>query len=317
MRGTVLGYDMTRGSGEILGSDGVQYTFVGDQVKSGWPLANGQEVNFEVGSNGLAFDIHAIFGGQMLGSGGYKQSLDMGRVFNRTFAAIKQNGLIYFGAAAVLVGIPQLMTMGMTPNIETGAPSPAGVVIGVIGWLAFIVGSYLLQGGLVKSAFNSFSGKSTDPQDSFKEGLRKFLPLLGLAIISTLGISLALLLFIIPGLILMVLWIVGVPVLVVEKRGVFESLQRSQDLTKGYRWPLFGIAVIYFFLAMLVQLMIGLLFGGIGAVISQPLIMNAIGGVISNVVACVVSAVGVSALYYELRTVKEGALVDDLAAVFD
>ncbi|MFW8695946.1 hypothetical protein ACOI9Y_35795, partial [Mesorhizobium japonicum] len=56
---------------------------------------------------------------------------------------------------------------------------------------------------------------------------------------------------------LTVLWSVSAPAVVAEKRGVFEAMQRSRDLTRGYRWHIFGLLVIYLVLSMIVGMLVG------------------------------------------------------------
>ena len=42
-----------------------------------------------------------------------------------------------------------------------------------------------------------------------------------------------------------VAWIVAAPAQVVERTGVFGAFSRSAELTRGHRWPIFGLLVIY------------------------------------------------------------------------
>ncbi|MDP0959003.1 hypothetical protein Q6334_28190, partial [Klebsiella pneumoniae] len=91
------------------------------------------------------------------------------------------------------------------------------------------------------AAVNGFNGKATSFGQAFDVGVKMFLPLLGFAIIAALGAGLGYLALIVPGVIISVMWSVASPAVVVEKRGVLESLQRSRDLTRGYRWNVFGL----------------------------------------------------------------------------
>ena len=52
-------------------------------------------------------------------------------------------------------------------------------------------------------------------------------------LVMTLGILVGLMLLIVPGLILMVMWYVAVPVCVVERAGPIGSLGRSQRAHQG------------------------------------------------------------------------------------
>jgi hypothetical protein len=189
-----------------------------------------------------------------------------------------------------------------------------------IGWVLAIVGTYMLQGIVVLITVNGLNGKTMNLGGAFAAGASVILPLFGLAIIMGLGMALGFLLLVVPGLFLMVLWCVASPVVVVEKRGIFESLQRSRDLSRGYRWPIFGLMVIY----AIASIVFGMFVGGIGmatggsfATGSPDLMVNMATTVLSSIITSIVASAGVGALYYELRSIKEGVGPEQLASVFD
>jgi len=61
---------------------------------------------------------------------------------------------------------------------------------------------------------------------------RNFVPVFGLSLLHGIGVSLGLLLVVIPGVLLLLRWSISLPVLLVEKCGVVESLRRSWELTR-------------------------------------------------------------------------------------
>jgi hypothetical protein len=127
----------------------------------------------------------------------------------------------------------------------------------------------------------------------------------------------------------MTAWSVAAPVLVMEKRSIEASFGRSGDLTRGHRWSIFGLLVIYFVLAMIINVAVQGLAAAGGVTTTQsgfvtatqaPSLMALAAVLISaltSAVQGVISAAGAAAIYYELRTGKEGAAPDQLAAVFD
>ncbi|WOB79436.1 hypothetical protein [Brevundimonas nasdae] len=255
----------------------------------------------------------AITGGA--GSGVF----DLGRVIQRTFGAIKQNAAVFFGAAALLVGAPSILSaFGQSAMLnEDFGP---GVLMMMVGVVLNFVGLYLLQGMVVKAAVNGFNGKTTAFGDAFNVGVQNFLPLLGLAIVASMGMMLGFLLLIVPGIILSVMWSVGAPSVVVEKRGVFASLQRSRELTKGYRWQVFGLLVIYVILSWIIGAAIGGLSLATGGTLTggtPNLAVNLITEPVVNILSGVVASAGVAALYHELRSAKEGVGSEELASIFD
>ncbi|TJV10002.1 MAG: hypothetical protein E5Y35_12645, partial [Mesorhizobium sp.] len=102
----------------------------------------------------------------------------------------------------------------------------------------------------------------------------------------------------------------SVPVLIQERLGVFGSMSRSRALTKGNRWSLFGLFLILVIIAMVIQwgiLVVLLLFGGI---------LAELGAAVVQAVVSMVLSVATAVSYVELRQVKEGTSVDELAKIF-
>ena len=319
MRGEVLTFDEATGMGAIAGDDGARYLFAAPEVRSDSPLERGQRVDFVATEDRQAREVFALRPAIAASTTSRVGAFDLGRVIQRTFTSISRNAAIFFGAAVVLVGAPSVISaIGQGTIMSTG--SATALLFIVIGTILYLIGLFVLQGMVVKAAVNGFNGKITAFRDAFDVGVQTFLPLLGLAIIACVGMMLGYMFLLIPGLILSVLWSVAAPAVVVEKRGVFASLQRSRDLTRGFRWQVFGLIVIYAVLSWIISMAIGglgLALGGGFSEVGPNLWFNLATGPVVNVLSGVVASAGVAALYYELRTAKEGAAPDELAAVFD
>ena len=59
--------------------------------------------------------------------------------------------------------------------------------------------------------------------------------LIVVGILAGIAIAIGFVLLIIPGLFLITIWSVIVPVIVIERTGVFDSFGRSRELVKGQR----------------------------------------------------------------------------------
>ncbi|ADL01067.1 YciC family protein [Brevundimonas subvibrioides] len=320
MRGQVTTFGEGAGGGTITGDNGEIYNFSASSIRSAPPLLSGQRVDF-IAYESVATQIFALDGppaSQALSVASVSGTFDLGRVIQRTFNAIRQNGVTFLIGSVLLVGIPSLLLVyGQSRLLEGQAASFA--IIG-LAYLLWFVGTYMLQGMVVKVTVASFNDKAMSIGAAFAAGSKLFLPLLGVGILVGLGTGLGYILLVVPGVILAVIWSVATAAVAVEDRGVTESLQRSRELTKGYRWPIFGLAVILF----LGSVMIGMLVAGIGAATggsfvggSASLGVNMITTALSNILTSVIGAAGVAALYYELRSIKEGVGPEELASVFD
>jgi len=135
-----------------------------------------------------------------------------------------------------------------------------------------------------------------------------------------------LLLFIIPGLFLIVRWAVAAPAALIEREGPTHSIGRSAELTAGHRWAVFGLVLLYlvFFYASIIGLgMVLAAMGNIGSNAAGVMTKDMSGYIYAGAMAGVetltslIATVGMASLYFELRRVKDGVGVDELAKVFD
>ena len=99
----------------------------------------------------------------------------------------------------------------------------------------------------------------------------------GYNLLTSIGIGLGLIFFVIPGLMLLARWAVGLPALLRENLGVSEAMGRSRDLTDGNRWRILGLALLIWVPFILLML----LFGGLasafgGETVSASLAFNII-----------------------------------------
>jgi hypothetical protein len=250
----------------------------------------------------------------------------IGRVASRTFAVLGRN-LVTFLGLSILVVIPQLLfsTFMVRSFPANGVLNPAMFMSGAY-WLEFsattllwLVLSFVLQAALTYGTVMDLNGKRVSAGDALLTGIRLFLPLFGIAIIFGLGTAFGFLFLIVPGFMLLMAWFVVVPVRVTEGTGISESFSRSAQLTKGNRWSIFGLLIIYLVALILFQLITRPLFG-VAMIAPQPGSLNIAYLIFESVIrgiTTVISATGVACVYYELRTSKEGLGPEQLASVFE
>ena len=155
-------------------------------------------------------------------------------------------------------------------------------------------------------------GREVSLAESLQVGLGRFLPILGMAFLVSLLAGLAILAFIVPGLMLATMWFVAAPACVVEKLGPWASMRRSRELTKGHRWKIFGLMIVL----LLINGVAGsTITAALTAMGGSPLAM--IGSVLWGGAFGAFSAIAVVVTYHDLRAAKEGIDIDQIAAVFD
>ncbi|MDG4903904.1 MULTISPECIES: hypothetical protein [unclassified Mesorhizobium] len=248
------------------------------------------------------------------------ENFQIGRVFNNTFSVIGRNIGLCVGLAALFSGLPQLVTQLVRLNFHPGNPANfaaattnyklgyiSGTAVVIILYFAF---AFLLQSSLVRVAIEDMNGKKPTFSDCVRIAIRFLLPTVGMGLLVGLGVGAASIALLVPGIILGLGWSMAVPVLIQERLGVFGSMSRSRALTKGSRWALLGLFVILVIIGFVIQSISAVviyLFHGIVAALLAAMVQS---------VVSMVTSVATAVSYVELRQVKEGTGVDELAEIF-
>jgi hypothetical protein len=186
---------------------------------------------------------------------------------------------------------------------------------GFIAGFVTLAGVYWLQGALVIAIEDIRDGKA---DLSVRETLERVRPRINTLSIAALLITVALvisafiifigfILFIIPGLLLLVgflfllvRWLLVVPIIMLERRGVIAALDRSSELVKGHGWSVLWV------IALTVVILIGV---GIAISIALSPLNNDIQAPIGNLVSSTLTAPFVALAwtltYFALRDVKQ------------
>ena len=243
---------------------------------------------------------------------GIAEGFEVGRVVSRTFGALSRNLVLFLGFALIFDGVPRLLGglwgfLATSHNDSGSAP----LATAVIGLLAFL-GSTVLPVATTRATVSDLVGERPDFAACVKAGLKLFLPMLGLTIYSGIAIALASLLLLVPGIILYVAWSVAVPCYVQERVGISASLERSGSLTKGARWKIFAILLVWWVVSSLPKTPLEMPMNAAHVpAYAQALITSFIDVVLSMVLATLQATI-----YVELRDVKEGVSPKDLEAIF-
>jgi hypothetical protein len=107
--------------------------------------------------------------------------------------------------------------------------------------IAAAVAGVLCQAALVCVSLATFRGRPMGAGEVMAASLRLLPAAVGISILTTIGIVLGLILLVVPGLMLMTIWVVALPVQAHGGPGVIPAIQDSGELTKGVRWQVFGL----------------------------------------------------------------------------
>lgn len=182
------------------------------------------------------------------------------------------------------------------------------LLLGFIGAIAAIfvsiAGIFWLQGALVTRIEDVRDGRADlDIRETLSHVRPRLNTLAVAGILAGLGIALGFLLLIVPGLYLLTIWSLIVPVIVLEGAGIMESFGRSRALTAGHRWGVFGRLLV----SILVIAIAGAIIGGIMQALLPDEIDEYVANVISSSITAPFAALVWTLMYYRLRGVPEPA----------
>ena len=223
------------------------------------------------------------------------------QVYARNFVA--------FTAISALVFVPAVVWLVLMLQGVIAYSEPAVIAMSILtGILAAVVGLVLFQ-----ATWDTLRGREVSIRRSFDAIGPRVLPALGVAIVVGLLVELAMMAFVIPGLIAMVSMWVAIPVCVVENRGVMDSMYRSANLISGHGWPVFGVIFVMRLFDRLPDFLLkkGFEKGLVSAEVSifVPMVI----AIFAAAASAAITTVG----YHDLRVTKEGINREELLAIFD
>lgn len=244
--------------------------------------------------------------------------LSIGDIYQGAFAAIKTNARTMFGFTAALLGVALVISIGINyaiinlvlPNyLSSDSPysaaftSLSGSFSQLGGTLLQALATVLLSGLIVVAVSRSVLGRVASSKEVWERTKSKFLPLIGLNIITGIISGLMVIIGIVAFFVLLAsvastaeteteLWqgmgiaLVGIfilivagvvvssylsikfsvasPAMVLENLGVFAAIGRSWSLTRKNFWRLLGINI----LTTIITSMVAGVFGGIASALS-------------------------------------------------
>ncbi|HVG93810.1 MAG TPA: hypothetical protein VND21_05150 [Planctomycetota bacterium] len=235
-----------------------------------------------------------------------EKKLEVGDVIGKAFEVWLKN-LIAFAVITLIVYSPVILLTVLNQGSDPASAQKMQLFTSIV---QMALGS-VAAGALTYGVLQALRGKPISIGECISTGFGRLLPVLGVSLLVGVCVGVGLVLLVVPGLILMCMLAVAVPVAVVEKPGVMASLSRSSELTKGFKWTIFFVFLALILLGMLISLVLAIPFammGTLGIVIATSLSL-----VISGALQAALPAV----IYQRLRDIKEGASVEDLAKVFD
>src|SRR3989449_8922730 len=182
---------------------------------------------------------------------GIGRELSLGEVISKTFEVYRRDFVKYFVLFAIVGVIVQVVTtlaqqafvlptlpLNPTPQqFSTWFSALFGaffLLIAVI-FVVNIVFSTIAEGSAIKLASEQITKGQVDFGASIRFAVSRLLSIWALSIIVGIIVFLGFIALIVPGIILAIMFSLALPVLLIENKGVMESMGRSRELVRN-RW---------------------------------------------------------------------------------
>ncbi|PZS16831.1 MAG: hypothetical protein DLM54_10590 [Acidimicrobiales bacterium] len=259
--------------------------------------------------------------------------MTVGDILDGAFKLFRANLGTLAVVIAVLVVPIQLLAAFFTRNLLGGGnffsafsqarklhPSGlggGGMFGGTSTWVVYAVNSVMLvvvAGAISRVVASSYLGEQLRPGPAIRAVLRRLWALLVAWFLAHILLIIGLVLFILPGLLVMALFVPLVPAIVVEGLGPLAGMRRSWRLAKRRVWAVMGIALLVGLMASVLGFSIGLIpqAGGLLVGSHYGWILTGIGRALADLIVLPLTGIAATLIYFDLRIRTEGF---DLAVV--
>jgi hypothetical protein len=200
----------------------------------------------------------------------------------------------YRAHAGHLIGIAFVIFLPAAVLDYFATLTKAGILF--LGTLILMLAMFLVQAALTKSAQDLRDGQADlSIGRTVGAAVPVLLPVIVVGLLAGFAISIGLDLLIVPGLFLITIWAVIIPVVVIEQPPMLSAFGRSRQLVRGRGWNVFGTLVTAIIILILVNLVLGFL------LFALPLgLRNGVATVVSGSVVTPFIVLVVTDVYYRL-----------------
>jgi hypothetical protein len=143
----------------------------------------------------------------------------------------------------------------------SGNNTGANLFWALLGALISVIGYFWVQAALIETARDVRDGRADRSIGETYVAVRPRLPSAIIAgILAAIGIGIGLILLIIPGLFLLTIWSMVIPVVVIESRSAGEAFSRSREVVRGNGWSVLGLIIVVFLLVAITSIIVRLIF---------------------------------------------------------
>ena len=220
--------------------------------------------------------------------------MTVGGVLSEAWSLYKRFLVRFFLTALIVFAVLDLIS-ALADQAASDTWSSA-LLWGLIAALVSVVGYFWVQAALVETVHDVRDGRADRTIGETYRAVQPQLPAVVIAgILAAIGITIGFILLIIPGLFLLTIWSMVIPVIVLERRSTGEAFSRSREVVRGHGWSVFGLVIVTF-------LIVAIASGVIRAVFAPlPDFLDAwLGGLVAHSVTVPFAAAALTTAYFAL-----------------
>jgi hypothetical protein len=206
---------------------------------------------------------------------------------------------------ALFSAFPLLLISPLPQAEGTDITIESPVLAQLIRYFFVMAWSTLAGALLIEFISKKLLGKQQQVSQYIQNIFNRIGPIIGLAIVNAVLVGLGLMAFIIPGVYLALTLSLAVEVLIIEGKGITDSIKRSFFLTQGKKMEIFLFTLILILTSFSLQILLNFIFSIVGQ--SQKAIdVDAIILLVSQALLAPMSACIFILIYFSSRIEKEG-----------
>jgi hypothetical protein len=217
---------------------------------------------------------------------GIRRELSLGEVISKTFEVYRRDFTKYFVLFAVveiIIGVvttlaqhafvlPTLPSNPTPQQFFNWFPGFFGALLPLVAsiFIVTVVFFPIAQGSAIKLASEQIEKGQTDIGTSIRFVASRLLWIWGLSIVVGIIVVLGFIALIVPGIILAIMFSLAFPALLIENKGVLDSMGRSRELV-GHRWlKTFATFLVLAIIFIIASAIVGTISGPLG--VASPVI---------------------------------------------
>lgn len=216
---------------------------------------------------------------------------------------------------ALISALPVIMVS--PPSQAQGAEIPMETaVLDLFIWFIVLIGLSTLSAALlIEFISKKYLDRQQTPAQYIQNVLLYIFPIMGLAIIQAVVVTLGFMAMVIPGVYLALALGLAVETLIIERKGVIESMKRSFFLTRGKKLEIFFFTLVLTLVSFVVEKILDFIFSAVGqsqmAVDIETIIILFTQALVAPLGACVFILI-----YFNYRIEKEGFDLEHMVEQF-